>query len=102
MTAPMNYVQDVFRKLSVDSNPPILIIRKQEQEEAVNSLINRKNVYAVVPTGFEFYFSTVLYGCEADEIVWPAHRSWKLLFISNRTANFCCFTTCSNSLNLIM
>ena len=35
-----NYVQDVFRKLSGDSNPPITV--KQEQEEAVNSLINGK------------------------------------------------------------
>ena len=34
------YVQDTFRKLLVDSNLSITV--KQEQEEAVNSLINAK------------------------------------------------------------
>ena len=48
-----------FHKLLVDSNPPITV--KQEQEEAVNSLINGKNVYVVMPTGFGKSFIFQLY-----------------------------------------
>ena len=64
----MNYVQDAFRKLSVDSNPPITV--KQEQEKAVNSLINGKNVNAIMPTGFakEFYFQLFFTAVELTKL----------------------------------
>ena len=98
MTASVDYTHDAFRKLLVDSNPPITV--KQEQEEAVNSLINGKCLCRHADWFWkEIYFSTVLYGREAKEIVWLAHRSWKLPFTSNRTVNLCCSTACSNNLN---
>ena len=90
MTASMNYVQDAFRKLSVNSNS--LITVKQEQKEAVNSLINGKMFTPSCRLVLErVYFSTVLYGRGADKIVWRAHRSWKLPSTSNRAANICWF-----------
>ena len=60
MTASINYVQDAFRKLSFDSNPSITVRQEQEQEVAVNSLINGRNVYAVMPTGLQ---GVLLFNC---------------------------------------
>ena len=43
-------VQDAFNKLSIESQPIIQL--KPEQKEAVNCLLEGKDVFAVMPTGF--------------------------------------------------
>ena len=45
-----SFVQEAFRKLSVDSHH--LLDLKQEQEDAVICLLERRDVFAVMPTGY--------------------------------------------------
>jgi len=63
----VDFIQGAFLKLSVNSDLSFEL--KQEQRIAVNCLLEVKDVFAVMPTGFgkRFYFSAVLHSDRTEE-----------------------------------
>ena len=63
-----SFVQEAFRKLSVDSHH--LLDLKQEQEDAVICLLERRDVFAVMPTGYgkSFVFQLFAKAMEAKKV----------------------------------
>ena len=62
--ASVDYVQGASLKLSVNSDLSFEL--KQEQKIAVNCLLEGRDVFAVMPTGFGKSFSAVLRGDRTD------------------------------------
>ena len=63
----VDFIQGAFFKLSVNSD--LRFELKQEQRVAVNCLLEGRDVFAVMPTGFDksFIFSAVLHGDRTEE-----------------------------------
>ena len=63
--ASVDYVQGVFLKLSVNSDLSFEL--KQEQKIAVNSLLEGRDVFAVMPTGFGKSFIFQLFSTAIEQ-----------------------------------
>ena len=50
VSAYVSFVQEAFCKLSIDSNH--LVELKREQEQALNCLLEGRDVFTVIPTGY--------------------------------------------------
>ena len=63
---PSGFVQGAFLKLSI--NFDLSFELKLEQKKAVNCLLDRRDVFAVMPTGFgQRFFSAVLHSDRTEE-----------------------------------